>query len=141
VRGKQYYWKFLRFYLIYLGIFIGFVYTIGSKQETTYETIVAFFYLIMLQIGLYLVSFIYGLKFQLRNRINMLNLLVITGILFVLGAVAFSVWYPPFPYFYNYHSTNLKNMTILALCQSLSFLAGCLLISGIHYLKNSRDSQ
>jgi heme/copper-type cytochrome/quinol oxidase subunit 4 len=141
VRGKQYYWKFLRFYLIYLGFFISLVYTLGSKHENTYEAIGTFFYLFMLQFGLHLVSFIYGLNFQLRNRINMLNLFVMTGILFVLGAVAFSVWYPPLHFLYNYHSTNLKNLTNLAIGQALSFLSGSLLISGIHYLKNSRDSK
>jgi hypothetical protein len=126
------FWKFLRFFLVYLILFVAGFSTINNS--TTFGILSYFFYVIFLQYGIYVLAFTYGLIFQYRNVFNLMILIFFTIVLFVLGVIAFSVWFPLFPFMHDYAPYHLKSTLSLAIPQSLSFLAGCLVTSGFRYV-------
>jgi hypothetical protein len=131
MRASVPFWKFVRFFLTYLALFVMGYYTISDSS--TFGILSWFFYVVMLQYGIYVVAFIYGLIFQYRNAFNLVTLIFFTVFLFILGFIAFSFWFPSFPFMYDYASYHIKSTLSLAIPQSLSFLAGCLVTASFRY--------
>jgi hypothetical protein len=126
------FWKFLRFFLVYLTLIVVGLYTINSSN--TFGVLSYFFYVLFFQYGIYMVAFTYGLIFQYRNAFNLVTLIFFTVFLFILGIIAFSIWFPPFPFMHDYASYHFKKTLSLAIPQSLSFLAGCLVTASFRYV-------
>jgi hypothetical protein len=117
--------KFLIFYIVDLGIYIGIIFLSCSVPENALKVIFGFVWLFMLMIGLYAVSFIYGIFFQVKNRLEFSKILLLSGLLFLIGILVLSpVWLIFYSGGNNYGLTHLLEQ---ASFQALCFFAGSLI--------------
>lgn len=126
---------FLRFFLIYLGLVIAGVYTVDKDLEHLYDAFLFVFYMLMLSFGFYLIPFVFGLAYQYRFSLTFRQLLLYSGLLFLIGAAAFSFWFPPLPFLPRYDPSHWRSIRLLAFRQALCFLGGALLTAGGKYLQ------
>ena len=116
--------KFLVFYLIYNIAFaegwllIGAVLEKAVGKGSDLITLLGVPVFLMLWGGLFLCSAGYGIYFFYRNNITFLQLLLLSTILFFIGAIAFYPWYP----IGKYH--NLQNLCNVSGQQAIGFFLG-----------------
>ena len=125
--SMTYYKKFLIFYIVYLGLFIGMSFLFDRPEsKAVFIVIFRFFGLFMVVIGIYAVSFIYGIFFQFKNRLEFSKILLLSGLLFLIGILAFSPWWlSVYSRGYKYALYYLLEQASL---QAFSFFAGSLIV-------------
>ncbi|MWC29836.1 hypothetical protein [Paenibacillus sp. MMS18-CY102] len=90
----------------------------------------------MLEIGIYLVAFVYGLLFLYRNEVGVGQLVLLTCILFLLGIAEFTFMFshPDAPY-------TIRNARLIALPQAIAFFAGGVAMLGMKYWNKSSNDR
>ncbi|MBW4080277.1 hypothetical protein [Paenibacillus sp. S150] len=121
------------FYLIYSGLFVG-LSLIFDQPESNADFIIIyrFFVLFMIQVGIYLISFIYGLYFQKKNRLTWLNILMSAMFVFIIQVIVYWPLWKPDLLHYDLDTQYLLRQSGL---QALCFFVGCASIRLKAYFK------
>jgi hypothetical protein len=131
-----YYLKFIIFYMVFNGCFIGMLFAFDKPEsEAVPFVLFRFFALFMFVFGFYIVSFVHGLYFQTRNGLTLVKTGLFAGLLFLIQLISFFPVWQPHPFQFS-----VKTHYLLMQCgfQALSFLAASFLIKLISYFKQSK---
>ena len=130
--------KFLLFNSIYYALFVFMIFLTPRDENNVIHGLSTVFYLLMLSFGLYLVSFIYGLNFQIKSNNSQLQIHLFSFILFIICFIAMSVWYPPIEsvaFAVNYYPGNIDIVLQLSFLQTLSFYLGTQIVFITKYIR------